>query len=94
MNGEGVAVGLMGLPPDESAFFQVAQNQSEIAAGLQDLARQDAGRQRSEVQESFQDAELAEGESVVFEVGLEAAGERLGSADQLDIDVEGSALFR
>jgi len=66
------------LAVDETALDEVVNDEGHVAAALENLVAQFAGGQGAEVVEGFQSPELADGQVVVAQVGVDAAADGFG----------------
>src|SRR5574337_296810 len=81
------------LPGDEAPFFEIIDHHRDIAAAFEDLSGQFALAERAQMVQGLQDAELADGESGIRQVPLEACGYRPRRPYELDVGVQRPGLF-
>ena len=85
------AVGGIAGARDEAVALEVVDDESEVAAALEQFGGELGLEERPEVVEGFEGGELCEGDAVgQDEVG--AGGDGVGGSHQLDVGVEGENL--
>lgn len=93
MNFDAAAVVFAALAVDEAAFDKVVNDEGHVAAAFENFVAQFAGGQGAEVVEGFEGAELADGQVVAAEVGVDGAADGFGRAGEFDVGVEGEGFF-
>lgn len=82
------AVSSLALAADEAALFEVIDQHGDVGAAAKELFGEGALVHRAEVQDRFEDAELADGQMVLLELARFAGLDRVRGANEIDVSVE------